>query len=333
MSNEDNISGVKKKKIKRKETSKTLIEILVQQNDATKLIRGAIKAAESSGNLGRIFNHANLIQPVQEAIQATESSRNIGQIFNHANLMQPVQEAIRATENSRNIGQIFNHANLMQPVQEAILATESSRNLGQIFNHANLMQPIQDALRATESSRNLGQIFMQQYDATKLVRDALKATEGSRNLGQIFNYANLMQPIQDALRATEGSRNSGQMFMEPVEVIESTLSSSFNQMDVVSSKQYYEGLSSVIRETNLDEALIEEDNAINVISDSHFKNVCYRLTLGVLIIALSSTLTDEEIKNIWDFIVGLFTILGPIIPTPVKKEIHHHHHHYHNNDE
>ncbi|MGG1608673.1 hypothetical protein, partial [Bacillus wiedmannii] len=184
----------------------------------------------------------------------------------------------------------------------------------------------------TESSRNLGQIFMQQYDATKLVRDALKATEGSRNLGQIFNYANLMQPIQDVLRATESSRNSGQMFMEPVEVIESTLSSSFNQMDVVSSKQYYEGLSSVIRETNLDEALIEEDNAINVISDSHFKNLCYRLTLGVLIIALSSTLTDEEIKGIWDFIVGVFTILGVLpIPTPVKKEIHHHH--YHNNDE
>ena len=177
---------------------------------------------------------------------------------------------------------------------------------------------------------------MQQSDATKLVRDALKATEGSRNLGQIFTHANLLQPIQDTIqdtiRATEGSRNSGQMFMEPVEVIESTLSSSFNQMDVVSSKQYYEGLSSVIRETNLDETLIEEDNAINVISDSHFKNVCYRLTIGVLIIALSSTLTDEEIKGIWDFIVGVFTILGVLpIPTPVKKEIHHHH--YHNNDD
>ncbi|WP_218923397.1 hypothetical protein, partial [Bacillus toyonensis] len=173
----------------------------------------------------------------------------------------------------------------------------------------DLMQPIRDVLKATESSRNLGQIFMQQED--------------------------VIQPIRDALKVTESSRNLGQIFMQPVEVIESTLSSSFNQMDVVSSKQYYEELSSIIRETDLTETLIEEDDVINVISDSQFKNVCYRLTLGILIIALSSALTDEEIKGIWDslvYIIALASGIKTLMPTPVQK-VEHHHHHYHHYDE
>ncbi|PGB53648.1 hypothetical protein, partial [Bacillus toyonensis] len=140
-----------------------------------------------------------------------------------------------------------------------------------------------------------------------------------------------------ALKGIEIPRNTGQIFKQPVEVIESTLSSSFNQMDVVSSKQYYEELSSVIRETNLDEALIEGDNVINVISDSQLKNVCYRLTVGILIIALSSALTDEEIKGVWDSLVYLIALASGIktlMPAPVQKvEYHHHHHHYHHDDE
>uniref|UniRef100_UPI001F59A472 hypothetical protein n=1 Tax=Bacillus cereus group sp. BfR-BA-01319 TaxID=2920296 RepID=UPI001F59A472 len=143
--------------------------------------------------------------------------------------------------------------------------------------------------------------------------------------------------LQAAMKAVEGSRILGQTFVQPVEVMEGTLSNSLNQMDGVSSKQYYEGLVSVIGEDNLDETFIEEENVINVISDSKFKSVCYRLTMVLLIVAFSSTLTDQEIQGVWKLILELLTLVGgvkAVMPAPVQKEEHHHHHHhYHHKDE
>ncbi|OMH30734.1 hypothetical protein [Bacillus thuringiensis] len=247
----------------------------------------------------------------------------------------------KTMETPRNMGDIFLQTNdMLAPIQAALKGIETPRNMGDIFLQTNdMLAPIQAALKGIETPRKMEGIFLQTNDMLAPIQAALKGIETPRNMGDIFLQTNdMLAPIQAALKGIEIPRNTGQIFKQPVEVIESTLSSSFNQMDVVSSKQYYEELSSVIRETNLDEALIEGDNVINVISDSQFKNVCYRLTVGILIIALSSALTDEEIKGVWDSLVYLIALASGIKtlkPAPVQKVEyhHHHHHHYHHDDE
>ncbi|MGG0731732.1 hypothetical protein, partial [Bacillus paramycoides] len=192
---------------------------------------------------------------------------------------------------------------------------------------------IQASMKASEGTRTLGQIFLQQNnDVIKSIQASMKASEGTRTLGQIFLQQNIdmLNPMREALKPLQ---NLNMESLQQVAVMENTVSSSINQMDGVSSKQYYEGLVSVIGENNLNEAMIEEDNAINVISDSKLKSVCYRLTMVILIIAFSGVLTDQEIQGIWKFIVELSTVVGAFpIPTPVMKEVHHHHHHHHNDE-
>ncbi|HDR4695229.1 TPA: hypothetical protein QCQ76_001817 [Bacillus cereus] len=123
--------------------------------------------------------------------------------------------------------------------------------------------------------------------------------------------------------------------MQKIEVMDRTVLSSLSQMDSVSTKQYYEELSSNIRHANLNELPIEEENVINVISDSKLKSLCYKLTMGLVIILMSSTLTEQEIKDVLNWIgwcLGAAGSVKTLLPTPVQKEVHHHHHYYHNDE-
>ncbi|MEH7217306.1 hypothetical protein [Bacillus toyonensis] len=181
-------------------------------------------------------------------------------------------------------------------------------------------------IKRMETPRTLGQILMQQNDISKQMRELTKPIEMPRSLGQIF----MQQQEELSKQLRELTKPLQQLNMEPLQkiaVMDSTLSSSLNQMDGASSIQYYEELSSVIRENDLNEVLIEEDNPINVISDNKLKSLCYRLAMGLAVMVMFSTLTGPEIKEVLNWIGWFIGVAGGVktlMQTPEQEQQHHH---------
>ncbi|MCU4900774.1 hypothetical protein OB968_16710, partial [Bacillus cereus] len=122
--------------------------------------------------------------------------------------------------------------------------------------------------------------------------------------------------------------------LRKIEMINNTLVKSINEMDGTASSLYYEELAWTIDQANLREVLIEEE-VINVISDNRLKSICYKLTMGFIIILMSSTLLEEDIEKVMTYLGFILTAVGTwkaFQPAPIQK-VEHHHYHYHHYDE
>ncbi|MGO5005144.1 hypothetical protein [Bacillus wiedmannii] len=123
--------------------------------------------------------------------------------------------------------------------------------------------------------------------------------------------------------------------LRKIEMMNNTLVKSINEMDGTASNLYYEELAWTIDQANLREILIEEE-VINVISDNRLKSICYKLTMGFIIILMSSTLLEEDIEKVMTYLGFILTAVGTwkaFQPAPIQKVEHHHHYHYHHYDE
>ncbi|MFI8679075.1 hypothetical protein [Bacillus thuringiensis] len=120
-----------------------------------------------------------------------------------------------------------------------------------------------------------------------------------------------------------------------IEMMNDSLVRSIYEMDGRESNLYYEELNRTIEQANLREVLIEEE-VLNVISDSKLKSLCYKLTMGLIIILMSSTLLEEDIEKVMTYLGFILTTIGTwkaFQPVPVQKVEHHHYHHHYHYDE
>lgn len=259
--------------------------------------------------------------------------RNLGQIFlqSQADLSKQMRELTKPIEVPRNLGQIFlqQQAELSRQMREVAKSIKIPTISGQIFiqQQADLSKQMRELTKPIGIPRNLGQIFLQQQEElSRQLRELTKPKEATIGLGQIF----LQQQKDLSKQMRELTKPLQELNMEPLQkiaVMDSTLSSSLNQMDGVSSMQYYEELSSVIRENNLNEVLIEEDNPINVISDNKLKSLCYRLAMGLAVMVMFSTLTGPEIKEVLNWIgwfIGVAGGMKTLMQTPEQEQPHRH---------
>ncbi|MGH0697350.1 hypothetical protein ACQVQK_28565, partial [Bacillus cereus] len=122
--------------------------------------------------------------------------------------------------------------------------------------------------------------------------------------------------------------------LRKIEMMNDSLVRSIYEMDGKASNLYYKELTWTIEQANLREVLVKEE-MLNVISDNKFKSLCYKLTMGLIIILMSSTLLEEDIEKVMTYLGFILTTLGTwkaFQPVPIQK-VEHHHYHYHYYDE
>ena len=107
----------------------------------------------------------------------------------------------------------------------------------------------------------------------------------------------------------------------------------------VQTKEFYEELVKTVKENeSIPDELVENDDAINVYSLEEFKQLCYKIITGVMIILVSSALTWEEIekvlRGIFDFF-GFASATKSLVEKPIEEKqiINNYHIHVGSNEE
>ncbi|PFW52666.1 hypothetical protein COL13_26375 [Bacillus cereus] len=141
--------------------------------------------------------------------------------------------------------------------------------------------------------------------------------EAIKNIKSMSNFGIFTKETNDLIEKMEPLNINAAIKIKEVEPF---VQHAFEERSVGQSKGYYKKVTQAIKQANADEILnTEETTMVNVISDAKYKAVCYKLTMGLMIILMSCTLTSEEIDKVATYVISLTGLWKAFNPTPSEK--------------